>query len=146
MIIPADAEILLPNVRGSTLDIELLLEPLGAARCGIKVYCGPDEEETIVGYDAADQTLFVDTRRSSSAGLGVQGVEAGPFALLQDERLRLRVLLDKSVVELFANDRQAITRRIYPAVGSNQVKLFSTGGAARSHSCVAWDMMPTNAC
>jgi len=49
------------------------------------------------------------------------------------------------VVEVFANDRQAITRRIYPTAGSNQIKLFSTGGATRFYSLAAWDMMPTNA-
>lgn len=145
LIIPADGEIILPNVSGSALDIELVLEPLGAARCGIKVFCGPDGEETNLGYDATNQTIFVDTRRSSSTELGVQGVEGGPFSLLQDERLRLRILLDKSVVELFANDRQAVTRRVYPAAGNVQIKLFSTGGAARSHSLTAWEMMPTNA-
>jgi beta-fructofuranosidase len=146
MIFPSDEEMLLPNVKGSILDMEMVLEPLGVERCGVKVYCGPDgDEETIVGYNSADQTLFVDTRRSSSIGLGVRGMEEGPFSLQQDERLRLRVLLDKSVVEVFANDRQAITRRIYPTASSIQVKLFSTGGATRVHSLTAWDMMPTNA-
>lgn len=145
MIIAADEEVLLPNVKGVLVDVELVLEPLGAARCGVKVFCGPDgEEETIVGYNSTDESLFVDTRHSSNKGLGVQGEEAGPFSLLQDERLRLRILLDKSVVEVFANHRQAITRRVYPATDSIQIKLFSTGGAARVHALTAWDMMPTN--
>jgi len=144
--IAANGELLLPNVQGQLLDIELVLEPLGATRCGVKVCCAPNgEEETAVGYNAADQTLFVDTRRSSSAGLGVQGIEAGPFSLAQDERLRLRVLLDKSVVEVFADDRQAIARRIYPTTNSIHIKLFSKDSATRVHSLVAWDMMPTNA-
>jgi beta-fructofuranosidase len=146
MILPGDEEKRLPNLSGSLLDIDLVLEPLGAEQCGVKVFCGPDgEEETIIGYNAADQTLFVDTSRSSSTGLGVQGVEAGPFSLRQDEKLRLRIFLDRSVIEVFANDRQAIARRIYPSSESVQIKLFSTVGAARVRSLRAWDMMPTNA-
>jgi len=44
---------------------------------------------------------------SSSLGEGPKSVEGGPFELNPDESLNLRVFVDKSVVEVFANDRQA---------------------------------------
>ena len=72
-------------------------------------------------------------------------VERAPFALPPGEPLKLRVFVDKSVVEIFANDRQAIGRRVYPArADSLGVALFATGGSARVKSVRAWEMMPSN--
>ena len=70
--------------------------------------------------------------------------EAGPFKLAQGEPLKLRVLVDRSVIEVFANDRQAITRRIYPGAGSLGIKAFSTGGDCRLAAVAFWEMMPSN--
>ena len=72
-----------------------------------------------------------------------QGGRARPAALTAGEPLRLRVFVDKSVVEVYANDRQAIGRRVYPArTDSLGVALFATGGRARVKR--AWEMMPSN--
>ena len=60
--------------------------------------------------------------------------------------LKLRVYIDKSVVEVFANDgRQAAMRRIYPTRrDSIGVALFSNGGATQVKKVTAWEMMPSN--
>ena len=136
----------LEDIRGNILDLELTLEPMGATQTGVKICCAPDgSEETIVGFDSVNQTLFIDTRRSSSKGTGLKVVEAGPFHLEANELLELRILVDKSVVEVFANDRQAVLRRIYPtSPESTQVKLFSEAGETRVHSVTGWEMMPAN--
>jgi beta-fructofuranosidase len=140
-----DTEIVLDQVQGRLLDMELELELVGTGRCGVKVCCSPDgEEETIIGYDAAERRLIVDTRHSSRS-MGMRGVEGGSLSLSEGEVLRLRVLVDKSVVEAFANNRQGVLRRIYPSrVDSVGVKLFAEGSAVRLHSVTAWDMMPSN--
>jgi beta-fructofuranosidase len=53
--------------------------------------------------------------------------------------------VDRSVVEVFANDRQAVMRRIYPTRSdSTGVRLFSRGGGARVRRLRAWDMSPSN--
>jgi beta-fructofuranosidase len=55
------------------------------------------------------------------------------------------VFLDKSVVEVFANGRQAVMRRVYPSrPDSLGVRLFSHGGPARVATLAAWEMMPSN--
>ena len=95
--------------------------------------------------DAADKKLKIDTRKSS-LGEGEKKIEAGPFELSADEPLKLQVFVDKSVVEVFANDRQAVMRRIYPTrADSVGVKLFSKGGSAKVKKLQAWDMMASNA-
>jgi beta-fructofuranosidase len=65
--------------------------------------------------------------------------------LQNPELFHLRILIDKSVVEVFANDRQSVLRRIYPSQPESvQVKLFSAEGATRVHSLTGWAMMPAN--
>ena len=62
-------------------------------------------------------------------------MQRAPLALQPREPLKLRVFVDRSVVEVFANDRQCMTQRIYPARrDSLGVALFSNGGSARCTS------------
>lgn len=145
MLLP-DSEQPIESIKGNVLELEVVMEPLGASRCGVKVCCSPDgTEETVVGYDCEKHELFIDTHRSSSQGMGLKVVESGPFRLRGTELLTLRILIDKSVIEVFANDRQAALRRIYPShTDSVQTKLFSQGGATRVHNVTGWDMMPSN--
>jgi beta-fructofuranosidase len=60
--------------------------------------------------------------------------------------LKLRVFVDRSVVEVFANGgRQAVTRRIYPSrPDSTGVALFSDGGPTIVRRVRAWDLVPSN--
>ena len=61
------------------------------------------------------------------------------------ERLKLHVFVDKSVVEVFANSRQAIARRIYPSrQDSTGARVYSAGGDTRVHSLKAWKITPSN--
>ena len=86
----------------------------------------------------------MDTRKSGPEHAS-KALEAAPFELKEGERLELRVFVDKSVVEVFANGRQAIARRIYPSrADSMGVSLFSTGGTTRVRSLKSWKIMPSN--
>ena len=59
------------------------------------------------------------------------------------EPLELRVFIDRSVVEVFANRRQCLTQRVYPTrPDSTAVRLFATGAAAHASAVEAWDMEP----
>jgi beta-fructofuranosidase len=144
--VKADTELTLKGISGNSIELKLEIDPGSAEQVGIKVCTSPDgEEETLVYYDAADKKLKVDTRKSS-LGEGDKKIEAGPFELSADEPLKLQVFVDKSVVEVFANDRQAVMQRIYPTrADSVGVKLFSKGGSAKVKKLQAWDMMGSNA-
>lgn len=128
---------------GSTIDIEASFVVGAGGTVGLSVRCAADgSEATLVGYDAERGELFVDTTNSSRVGMGLRVREAGPFRLEPGETLNLRVLLDRSVVEVFANDRQAITRRIYPDASSTGIGVVAQDGAL--NSLTVWDMMPSN--
>ena len=141
----ADKEVALDKITGNTIELLVEIEPQGAKQCGVKVCRSPDgAEQTLVYYDAADQKLKIDIRKAS-LGEGPRNIEAGPFALKEGETLTLRVFVDKSVVEAFANDRQAAMRRIYPTrADSVGVSLFSQGGQALVRRVRAWKMFPSN--
>jgi len=135
----------LEKVAGNALELLVEIDPAGATQCGVKVCRAPDgAEETLVYYDAAAKKLAIDVTRAS-LGEGPKNVEAGPFELGAGETLTLRVFVDRSVVEAFANDRQAAMRRIYPTrADSTGVALFARGGAAKVRRVTAWEMAPSN--
>jgi beta-fructofuranosidase len=54
------------------------------------------------------------------------------------------VFVDRSIVEVYANDRQAVARRIYPTLGGTGVKIFAKGGDIEVLSAKAWELMPSN--
>ena len=94
-------------------------------------------------YDAEKKQLVFDSTHSGIDGR--RKVERAPFELKDGEPLKLRVFVDKSIVEVYANDRQAICRRVYPGrTDSLGVALFATGGKATFSSVKAWEMMPSN--
>ena len=145
MSVPAGGDLVVKGVCGNSLELAVEIRSGGARRFGVKVCRSPGgEEETPVFYDAEEKKLKIDTRRSSMTE-GPKSVEAGPFELRPGEPLKLRVFVDKSVVEVLANDRQAVMRRIYPSrKDSVGVSVFANGGPVRVTRFDAWEMMPSN--
>jgi beta-fructofuranosidase len=134
----------LEGVTGDACELEIEIEVGAARQSGVKVRAAASgEEETLLFYDAEKKDLVFDSTRSGKEGRKV--VERAPFALKPGEPLQLRIFVDKSVVEIFANDRQAIGRRVYPTRSDSLgLVLFANGGGARFKSVKAWDMMPAN--
>ncbi len=143
--VKADAERPLDEVRGNSLELNIEMSSDAAAQFGVKVCCSPDgKEQTAIFYDAAEKKLKIDATQST-LGEGYKSAEGGPFELAQQESLKLRVFVDMSVVEVFANDRQAVMRRVYPTrKDSLGVTLFSRGGPAKVKHVEAWDMAAAN--
>ena len=156
----ADSEVVVNDVQGDCLELAVEIRPDGGRELGVKVRCSPDgAEHTDIVYDAPSRKLKVDVSRSSlddgtrftpfrgsqpaerlpEEARTVQAQEA-PFDLAQGETLNLRLFLDRSVLEVFANGRQCITQRMYPRPESLGVVLFSRGGGANVESLQAWDL------
>lgn len=133
----------LGNINGRSCEIRLTVDMKRAAKAGLYVFCSPDGSEyTLLYYDASEKSLVFDS--SSSGWQGRRCTERAPFDLKPGEMLELAVYIDRSVVEVFANDRQAITRRVYPEnEESADIKFYSEGGAEIT-KLNAWEMMPSN--
>jgi beta-fructofuranosidase len=126
------------------LELELVLRPGTATRCGVQVLLSA-EEQTTVFWDRTAAELGIDTTRSSTA-FGVKAVETLPLVLAAGEELRLRVFLDRGIVEVFANDRQAVARAVYPAQCGRGARLFAEGGTSALVRGTAWELAPANPC
>ena len=154
-----EAEVPLPEVHGDCLELMIEMTPGDAAELGVKVRCSPDgEEQTAISFRPSAKRLRIDVARSSldseivhqtfcmtSAENPAVTAQEAPFELGSGEPLRLRVFLDRSILEVFANGRQCVTQRIYPTrPDSLGVSLFSRGGSIAVRSLDVWDMAPAN--
>ena len=143
--VQSDSEIILDDVNGNSLEIKMEFENSSAAEYGIKICCSPDgQEQTVISYNPGDTALKVDTNNSGPEK-SPKHVESAPLKLTAGERLQLRIFIDRSVVEVFANNRQAIMRRIYPKRSdSTQVRVFAKGNSVNVRRLESWHISPSN--
>jgi beta-fructofuranosidase len=90
-----------------------------------------------------DKKLKFDTRRSG-LGYGRKMIEEAPFELRNGEPLNLKIYIDRSVIEVYANDRQAIARMVYPTLGGRGVSIFAKGGTVKVKNINTWELSPAN--
>ncbi|GAA4893193.1 hypothetical protein GCM10023237_09200 [Streptomyces coeruleoprunus] len=116
---------------GTALDVDATFSLRDAERFGLKVRTGPGEE-TVIGYDAGRRELYVDRTRSGAVDFSgdFPGVQRAPLAPV-DGKVRLRILVDRSSVEVFGGRGEAvITDQVFPGPDSDGVRLFAEGGSA----------------
>ncbi|MDE0630420.1 MAG: glycoside hydrolase family 32 protein [Caldilineaceae bacterium] len=91
---------------------------------------------------ATDGLISIDSAYASlSPDVRSRAPETGPVFLERDEPLRLRLFVDRSVVEVFVNGRQCVAMRVYPErEDSLCVSLRSQGQESRVVSLEAWQM------
>lgn len=134
----------LEDVNGESCEIKLSIDIKSAEKIGLKVRTSPNDEEcTLLYYDVNEGSLVFDAEHSGCDGRMIK--ETAPFTLEDGEKLELHIYIDKSMVEIFANDRQAVTRRVYPERDdSTGIYLFCEGGNACFDDIKTWEMMPSN--
>ena len=150
----ADSETTLPSVSGDCLELTVEIDPGSARQVGLAIRCSPDDaERTTIYYDADSKSLKMDmswstlrddvayTRYTLGPGKSTPNVVNAPFELKKGETLKLHVFLDKPMLEVFANDRQAIGQQVFPKrKDSLLIKAFAKGGIATVRKIDAWDM------
>ena len=75
-------------------------------------------------------------------GLELQVLDAiAPLTLARGERkLKLRIFIDRSVLEVFANDTVCITKKITPMEAGAVLELHADGGNAIAKKIQAWPL------
>ena len=142
-IVPGN-EVKLNELGSELMELEITFLPNQAKEFGIEVCVSEGgDEKTRVYYDQEENMLKVDTRKSG-LNFGRKTIEEAPLEIKDGEMLQLTIYVDKSIIEVFANDRQAIARRIYPSLGGTGISLFSTAGNVTAQSIKAWEIMPSN--
>ena len=140
---PSGSEFL-PDVKGDMLEIIVEIDPGDAESVGLKVLCSPDgQEETVIFYDRKKGKLLCDRRRANLDSATTKSVDGGQFELAEGEPLRLRVFVDRSIIEIFANGRACLTQRVYPTrLDSKCVSVFAEGGSATLKTADIWRLEP----
>ena len=126
--IPADAIHLLQGITGDALELNITLQPGSARRCGVHVYSDPQGRGGFpIAFDPQAKTLSL-------------GETKIPLALPPGEDLELRVFLDKSIIEVFANDRIAALAPHRYGPGDRGISLFSEGDSSLARKVTAWKL------
>ncbi|MGA5647550.1 GH32 C-terminal domain-containing protein [Streptomyces seoulensis] len=119
--------------KGKALDIDATFSVRDAARFGLKVRTGGGGEETVVGYDRTTGEMYVDRTHSGVTDFSPSfpGVQRAPLKP-RDGKIRLRILVDWSSVEVYGGDGEAtITDLVFPDPASDGVQVFAEEGSAK---------------
>lgn len=159
-----NTEYLLDAVSGNAIELAMEVDPKNSKTLELKVLRSPDESEytrilyqPYAGYQLREDlrrkdirpptfkhgSLTIDSTRASTHPKALSRPPEVAPVLLEDPRapVRLRIFVDKSIVEVFVNDRLASAIRVYPRQKhSTGVSLRSIGGNAKLISLDAYQL------
>ncbi|MDQ0245126.1 beta-fructofuranosidase [Bacillus fengqiuensis] len=120
------------------MKVDFSLKDVTADEFGLKLRCNEEgTEETVVGFDVTSSKLFINREKS---GKGVNGVRKSKVELTTDT-LSLHLYLDRSSVEVFANEGlNVLTSRIYPQTSSLGVQFYAKNGAVQIKDLKVWKL------
>ena len=157
--LPANQEIVLDEIRGNSMEFIAEIEPTDAPTAGmveLNVFRSPDKEEYTrivffrnrgfrnrdTGGNRHDSMITIDSSYSSTLpDARPRPPETAPVLIGTEESLKLRVFVDRSVVEVFVNGKQCVAVRVYPErEDSTGVSIRSQSQDATLKSLDAWQM------
>ena len=127
------------DFQGASYELIATIEWEDAHMFGLRVLCSDTgSEATVIGYEPAKQTVFVDRMQSGKRDFINRGGEPFHFGKrfaaphqAAHSRIKLHAFVDESVVELFVDDGETVfTTLLYPSPGSHGLELFASGGTA----------------
>ena len=154
--LPANQEVLMGGIDGNVMELILEVDPKNAREVSVNVLRSSGGEETTTitfyrngllqfndsGHRFKQDALSIDISRASLLpDVYARPEEIAPFALGEEETLKLRIFIDRSVIEVFANGQQCLALRVYPSrEDSTGVSLEARGAAAVLRGLDAWGM------
>lgn len=153
--LPANEEIVLPSIEGNAMELNLEIDPGEARSVQINVLRSPDAEETTTvtfhnyagnptnSWYSTPEEAVLDASRSSTLQDAWPRPPERAVANRDGGSLKLRIFIDRSVVEVFVNGRQYLATRVYPGrKDSVGVSLRAQTADATLKSLDAWQMKP----
>ncbi|WP_449538881.1 glycoside hydrolase family 32 protein [Ferdinandcohnia sp. Marseille-Q9671] len=122
-------ENLLKELKGDTFEIIAEFELCGASEFGFKVRKAA-REETLIGYNINNETLFIDRINSGDCEFhdDFSGKHEGHLTPNKN-KIKLHLFVDWSSVEVFGNDGElVITDLIFPKEDGQDIELYAIGG------------------
>lgn len=134
------------NVSGAAweIDAEFGLGQSGAdAPFGIKLLQGP-AQETVIRCEPGNKSLTMDRTRSGRGDFHKEFPSkfAAPLTI-DGQTVRLRLIVDTSSVEIFANDGASVmTALAFPALSDQPIELWSAGDSVKIRRLDVWKLKP----
>ena len=156
MTLPGNQEVVLEGIRGNAMELIAEVTTQAAPMVELNVLRSPNKEEFTriaffrergyrnpnSGHNRPDSLITIDSSYSSIlSDARSRAPETAPVFIEPDEPLKLRVFIDKSVVEVFVNGKQCVAMRVYPGrEDSTGVSLRSQGQDSQLKALDAWQM------
>ena len=153
MTIPANEEIVLEGIRGNTMEFIIEIETNGAPLIEMNLFRSPDKQEytRVTFYQNRGirppkmKTESVITIDASMASIADDVVSRPPettsYYMDGNETLQLRIFIDKSSIEVFANDKKYLATRVYPSLEESLgISFISRGKSYVVKSFDSWQM------
>jgi beta-fructofuranosidase len=123
------------------LEATVTINPRGSQRFGFYLHRAPDNSEyTKIYYDDRRGEIVVDQRHSSLKKNIPLRVRTGSYRLDLSREVEFRVFIDRSVVEVFINGRDAFTTRIFPSKESSALMDVFTADSPVEVRAEIWKM------
>jgi len=134
----------IPVNNGEVFRLKAVIDVSKQEKAGFSVRVDKNNgNRTDIYYDVRNEKLVFDASESGIDGSRIR--EEAPFSLDHDkEKLELDIFVDKSVVEVYANEKQAICRRVYPENPENAAGIELIGKRSAVEKLEIFDMAPTN--
>jgi beta-fructofuranosidase len=123
-------DLTLKEVEGNSVEIELEIDFLKANRFGMKLL-KDSENETVIYYDKEQGKLILGRSKNGEKLVDILAPEVvddiRKVAVdLLDNKLKLRIFVDRSSVEIFIQDgEKTMTSTVYPKASATAIEFFS---------------------
>lgn len=128
-------------VEARTFDMQATIDPGSAQGFGWKLLTGGGSYLT-AWFDVKKQEFYVDRTHAGVTDFSKDFPARTAVPLkLGKQALKLRVLVDRSSVEVFAMDGEvAITNLVFPKSGAGGIEFFEEGGTSGAVSATVWSL------
>lgn len=92
---------------------------------GLKLYYNENDYVDIC-VDSINKKVVIDNLNSNSKGRLIK--DEAPFDINIGEKIKMRIFIDGSVIEVFVNSKQAVTRQVFPPNFDNLKIVVDTKG------------------
>ena len=141
MVVKAGEKCRLKEILGDTVELNVTIKPTEARDFGVKVLCDKGNQNGLnIFYSAGEKKISVrDEKETIDPDTSTRAYADAPFELKEGEDLNLRIFIDKPIVEVFINDRQAAVQRHLHKPEDVGICLHSEGGDLKA-DVTGWKM------
>ena len=125
----------------NSLELHAVFTVDSTRKFGIKISMD-EAEETVIGYDAEEQEIFLDRTRSGDITFSNDFAAMHRASLLPEQgKISMTIFIDSCSVEVFANDgRVVISDLIFPAAQNVNIQFYARDGDVHLNKFDIWKL------